>query len=409
MMPKTYLYLWMMKLSNIARLYRLERFGVFIYKVLLWFSLGLVIGLFTAEMQGFVSIWLLFALIPGSIGLAWLFVWGFIRYTDHKAQAATSGLAADEVNAAPARIDSVDYAGVRLMEKRDLLEIKITVFPKFRPPFQTTIRQFMTAEQIEQLQEQHVVTFFEDTHNPGYGRVSLAQPAEEFLIDEPTFRATKIYPEQSKSSFLPLIGRKLTILTRLVNMVLIFALFGFGFFLPFMLTGNVDWLRLRVTYFPQRVVFQYKGNFNAEAFEKAYAKAMAYIGDRQVESLLFYKDYTNVRVEDPDKPGYIGHAIIRGNSVEEGILSLTTSEPDRLFTVDSVSFELLRKVLDDVATDHDIEDIFYIGVRRDTRWGTRDGRIPPDYKQHHVDLHVLFRPDNESLHYHGETGVRLPR
>lgn len=198
-------------------------------------------------------------------------------------------------------------------------------------------------------------------------------------------------------------------LTRLVNMVLIFALFGFGFLSPFMVTGNVDWLRLRVTYFPQKLVFQYKGNFNTEAFGKAYTKAMAYIGDRRVESLLFYKDYTNISVENLDKPGYIEHAIIRGNSVEKGILSLTTSEPDRLFTVDSVSFELLQKVLDDVSTDHNIEDIFYIGVRRDTRWGTRDGRIPPDYKQPHVDIHVLFRPDSESLHYHGETGVRLPR
>jgi len=399
----------MTKLRNWAIPYRLERFGIFIYKVLLWPALGLVIGLFTAEMLGFISAWLLFVFIPGSIGLAWLFVWGFIGYTDRKAQTATSDLASDGKNAFPARIDSVDHGGVRLMEKRDLLVIKMTVFPKFKPPFQTTIRQFMTAEQIEQLQEQHVVTFFEDSHNPGYGRMSLAQPAGELLIDDPAFQATKIYPERRKSSFLPLIGRKLNLLTRSVNMVLIFALFGFGFISPFMVTGNVDWLRLSVIYFPQKLVFQYKGNFNAEAFRKAYAKAMAYIGDRRVESLLFYKDYTNVRVEAPDKPGYIEHAIIRGNSEEEGILSLTTSESDRLFTVDSVSFELLQKVLDDVSTDHNIEDIFYIGVRRDTRWGTRDGRIPPDYKQNHVDIHVLFRPDSESLHYHGETGVRLPR
>ncbi|MGV3761642.1 hypothetical protein [Parapedobacter sp.] len=399
----------MTKLTNSAMPYRLERLGVFIYKVLLWLSLGLVIGLFTAEMQGFISVWLLFVLIPGSIGLAWVFAQVFVGYTDHKARTATSDLASGRTNASAARIDSVDYAGVRLMEKWDLLVIKMTVFSKFTPPFQTTIRQLMTTEQIEQLQEQNVVTFYEDTHNPGYGRVSLTRPAGERLTVETTFRATKIYPERSKSSFLLLIGRNSTILTRLVNMVLIFALFGFGFLSPFMVTGNVDWLRLRVTYFPQRLVFEYKGNFNAEAFRKTYAKAIAYIGDRPVESLLFYKDYTVVRVEDPDNPGYIEHAIIRGNSVEEGILSLTTSEPDRLFTVGSVSFERLRKVLDDVATDHDMEDIFYIGVRRDTRWGTRDGRIPPDYKQHPVDIHVLFRRDSESFHYHGETGVRLPR
>ena len=399
----------MTKLRNNAIPYRLERFGVFIYKVLLWLSLGLVIGLFTAEMQGFISIWLLFVLIPGSIGLAWLFVRGFIAYTDHKCRSATSDPASGRTDASAARIDSVDHGGIRLMEERELLVIRITVFSKFKPPFQTTIRQFMTAEQIERLQELPVVTFYEDTHNPGSGTISLTPPTGELLTGETTAQATKIYPDRSKSSFLPLTGRNSSMLTRLVNMVLIFALFGFGFLSPFMVTGNVDWLRLRVTYFPQKLVFQYKGNFNAEPFKKAYAKAMSYIGNRRVESLLFYKDYTVIMVEDPDKPGYIEHAIIRGNSVEKGILSSMTSDPDRLFTVDSISFELLQKVLDDVSTDHNIEDIFYIGVRRDTRWGTRDGRIPPDYKQNHVDIHVLFRPDSESLHYHGQTGVRLPR
>ena len=304
----------------------------------------------------------------------------FVGYTDHKARTATSDMASDRTNVSAARIDSVDHGGIRLMEEQNLLVIRMTVFSKFKPPFQTTIRQFMTAEQIERLQELPVVTFYEDTHNPGSGTISLTPPTGELLTGETTAQATKIYPERSKYSFLPLIGRNSSMLTRLVNMVLIFALFGFGFLSPFMVTGNVDWLRLRVTYFPQKLVFQYKGNFNTEAFGKAYTKAMAYIGDRRVESLLFYKDYTNISVENLDKPGYIEHAIIRGNSVEKGILSLTTSEPDRLFTVDSVSFELLRKVLDDVSTDHNIEDIFYIGVRRDTRWGTWDGCIPPDYK-----------------------------
>ena len=65
--------------------------------------------------------------------------------------------------------------------------------------------------------------------------------------------------------------------------------------------------------------------------------------------------------------------------------------------------------MDDVETDHDIEDILYIGIRKGIRWGTRDGRIPPDFKQNHVDIHVLFSPNSESLHYHGKTGERLPR
>ena len=70
MMQKTYLYLRMAKLRNNAMNIRLERLGIFIYKILLWLSLGLVIGLFTAEMQGFISVWLLFVLIPG---ICWIY------------------------------------------------------------------------------------------------------------------------------------------------------------------------------------------------------------------------------------------------------------------------------------------------------------------------------------------------
>lgn len=53
-------------------------------------------------------------------------------------------------------------------------------------------------------------------------------------------------------------------------------------------------------------------------------------------------------------------------------------------------------------------NIIYIGVRKDTRWGTRDGRVKPDYDRYHTDIHVVFKGGDESLHYHGETGERLP-
>src|SRR5690606_23349479 len=115
-----------------------------------------------------------------------------------------------------------------------------------------------------------------------------------------------------------LVGRNPNVFTRSVSMALIFAIFAVGFLSPYRVTGNMDWLRLRMTYFPQKLIFQYKGNFNPEAFSKAYDKAIEYIGDRRVESLLFYKDFTAVRAEDPDKPGFIAHTTITANSVEEG-------------------------------------------------------------------------------------------
>ena len=189
----------------------------------------------------------------------------------------------------------------------------------------------------------------------------------------------------------------------------IVALAGFGFFSPYIVTGNVGFLRMRAKYFPQRLIFQYKGNYNPDAFKMAFDRAREYIGDRRIESLLFYKDMTHVGIEMADKPGYTQTMNIRGNSVQGPYLSSMEADPDRLFTLDDVRYDLLQKVLEDVATDHDVSDIGYIGVRKDIRRGTRDGRVKPDYDRYHADIHVVFWGGDESLDYHGGTGERLAK
>lgn len=387
--------------------YWLERLGIFTYKVLVWLFLGIVIGLFLALMQGFLSVWFLFVFVPGSIGLGWVFVLVYISYTDYKARLSASNPAGGSKDAAPALIEQVRHAGLRIMETRELMVVELTVFPTSGEPYQTTVRQLFKLDDLEQLSKGTVVTFYEDVHDTGYGMVSLGLPEGGGAEDLTAFRTGAVFPERRRTGLLLLVGRNPSIFARSVSMVLFLVVFGYGFLSPYIVTGNVDWLRLRITYFPQKLTFQYKGNFNPEAFRKAYDKAMECIGDRRVESLLFYKDFTNVRAEDHDKPGYISHVIIRGNSVEEGILSLTTAEEDRLFTVDAINFELFSKALDDAATEHDIEDIMYIGVRKGIRWGARDRHIRGSI-QHHVDIHVVFEGGQESLHYHGETGERLP-
>lgn len=205
---------------------------------------------------------------------------------------------------------------------------------------------------------------------------------------------------------------RIGVLTKPLSFVLIFSFFSLGFLLPYLVTGNLDWFRLRVKYFPQKLLFQYKGNFNPEVFKKAYDKAIMYIGDRRIESLLFYKDFTELRIERLDKPGYFSNVTIRGNSVSAAFMTSRPDKEDRLFTVDSIRYELLKGALEDAATDHGIEDMMYIGVRKGIRWGTRDGRIPPDYERDHIDIHLTFSSllsPASSLHYNGETGQRLPR
>src|SRR5690606_1577362 len=168
---------------------KLERFGIFCYKALVWLFQGVVIGSFVATIQGFMPIWFTVVHVLGSIGLGWLFSLLFLRYTDRKRaralaqdQAQASGLAA------PARIDSIRFGGLRMMETRELMVIQVTVFQRSDAPYQTTVRQFITVEEGDQLQEGSLVTFFEDPHDHGYGMVSPTLPAGEIPADIKTFQ-----------------------------------------------------------------------------------------------------------------------------------------------------------------------------------------------------------------------------
>lgn len=389
--------------------YWLERFGIFFYKALTWLFLGAVIGSFVAEMQGFMPIWFIVVHILGAIGLGWIFGLLFFWYIDRKRSLILppdQGYGSN--TAAPARIDSIQFGGIRMLETRELMIIKVTVFSRSKERYQTSVRQFMTAEDIGQLHEGAIITFYEDPYDHGYGMVSHTLPAGEIGADVKTFKANKVYPERRKIGLWLLVGRNPNVFTRSVSFMLIFALFGIGFLSPYIVTGNVDWLRLRMKYLPQKLIFQNKGNFNPEAFKKAYDKAVSYIGDRRIESLLFYKGFTAVRIEQADKSGYLQSATIRGNSAETHFIPSTTDDQDRLFTLESIRYDLLEKALDDAAKDHHIKDVMYIGFRKDRRWGTRDARIPPDYTQLYLDIHIVFEGGEKSLDYNGETGERLP-
>src|SRR5690606_28399033 len=278
-------------------------------------------------------------------------------------QAQASGLAA------PARIDSIRFGGLRMMETRELMVIQVTVFQRSEKHYQTTVRQLMTVEEGDQLQEGSLVTFFEDPHDHGYGMVSPTLPAGETPADIKTLQADKVYPERRKTGLWLLVGRNPNKVARSVSFILIFALFGIGFISPYAITGNVDWLRLRITYFPQKLIFQDKGNFNPEVFKKAYDKAVTYIGDRRIESLLFYKDFTAITVAQTDTPGHLRSAVLRGNSVEPHLTPSAPDEADRLLTLEAVRYGVSKNAWNAAPKDHNVEGIMYIGFRKSVRWG----------------------------------------
>lgn len=383
---------------------KLERFGIFCYKAVVWLFLGVVIGSFVAEIQGFMPIWFIAVHVLGAIGLGWLFIALLFRYLDRKrARALAQDRAHASSHCAPARVDSIQFGGVRMMETRELTIVQVTVFPRSDAPYQTTVRQFMTAEDLDQLPEGALITFCEDPHDQGYGTVLPTLPTEEIPADMEAYQADTVYPERRNTGLWLLVGRNPSRIARSLSFILIFALFGIGFLSPYIVTGNLDWLRLRMEYFPQKLIFQDKGNFNPEAFSKAYDKAVAYIGDRRIESLLFYKDFTAVKVEHTGKAGHLRSATIRGNSVQAYFMPSSPADQERLFTVESVRFDILKKALDDAAKDYDIEDIMYIGFRKDTRWN-----MPGPSRERYVDVHIVFEGGETSLDYNGETGERLP-
>lgn len=381
-----------------------ERFGIFCYKALVWLFFGVIVGSLVAQIQGFLPIWFIPAYILGTIGLGWLFIVLLFHYTDRKRARA---LANDPVHAsshtAPARVDSIQFDGVRMMETRELMVIQVTVFPRSNAPYQTTVRQFVTAEDLGQLQGGALVIFYEDPHDRGYGTVLPTLPAGEIPADVSTFQADTIYPERRRTGLWLLVGRRPNRVARSVSFMLILALFGIGFLSPYIVTGNVDWLRLRLKYFPQKLIFQDRGNFNPEMFEKAYGKAISYIGNRRIESLLFYKDFTAVSVEQNDNAGYLRSVTIRGNSVEAHLMPSSPDVQDRLFNVELIQYDILKKALENAAIDHDIEDIMYIGFRKGLRWS-----MPVPRRKRYVDIHIVFEGGERSLDYNGKTGERLP-
>lgn len=385
----------------------LERLRIFIFKVLVWLFFGAVIGSFFAQIHGLMPIWFLIVYLFGTILLFMVFSAIYIRYIDVKvSRISEMGQEPEVGRGCPARIEKISDGGLRMVESSDLKIFELTVFPKNREPYQTSIHQYILEGDLDMFDPSKLVTFYEDEHNQGYGTISFHPPETNSPISYNPIGEEKIYPGRHKMTHL--FARNPNWFTRKLNVGLIIVIFSLGFLSPFVLTGNFDWLRFRITYFPQKLIFQDKGNFNPEIFERAYYKAIDYIGDRRIESLLFYKEFTDIRIEDSKRSGYFGNVTIRGDSDGRRFMVYEAHDMERVFTADSIRYELFKKALDDAATDHKLENILYIGVRKGIRWGTRDGRIPPDYKQDHIDIHIVFKGGKKSLSYSGKTGERLP-
>src|SRR5690606_35748819 len=135
---------------------------------------------------------------------------------------------------------------------------------------------------------------------------------------------------------------------------------------------------------------------------------IAYIGNRRVESLLFYKDFTAVTVEKEHRKNVFDNATIRGASISAHTNPSSIHYETDLFAVNDFSLPILKKALADVARKHNLKDLIYVGLRRDYRWETWRGNGSPD-RTKYADIKFAFKGGNSSLRYNGKTGVRVTR
>lgn len=380
-----------------------EKIAVFCYKALAWMILGVAIGSFVALLQGFLPVWFTVVFVLSLVGLGMVFIQLFFKYIDNKQVQLMHEAAQGRIDLVPARIDSVQFGGVRFMEKRELLYIQITVFPPHSSPYQTIIRQVLSLTEQEELEHGKLVMFYENHHNPGYGTI-LLRKAGVLPAEMASTQASKRYPLQGSALWFPLGSAYSKGVLKWVSVAMAVCLFGVGFISPYMATGNTDWFVLRMKYFPQKLTFDNKGNFNEELLRKSFDKAVEYIDGRKVVSLLFYKDFTEAQIRQAVDSERMLRAVIRGNSVSaRRMLGANFDEEDQ-FDVDEIRYEVMEKALDDLAKEYDVSDIMYMGFRKDIRW-----HLPVEQRTDFMDLHIVMEGGKTSFLYDGKTGKRLPK
>src|SRR5690606_13598827 len=97
-----------------------EKRAVFCYIALAWMLLGVAIGSFVALLQGFLPVWFTVVFVLSLVGLGMVFIQLFFKYIDNKQVQLMHEAVQGRIDLVPARIDSVQFGGVRFMEKREL-------------------------------------------------------------------------------------------------------------------------------------------------------------------------------------------------------------------------------------------------------------------------------------------------
>lgn len=347
----------------------------FVFKALTWIGIGAFIGMITAGSGGMIpNSWIPFTII-GFIALTFLWAIVFTSGLSSKIKKMTTNgenIGGGNARRVPARVEKLEEVGLVVNNFNHQFKFTLTVFPDTGEPYQTTIRQFITMGELPNFYTGRFVSFIEDGENPGYGMIEISpneawrdkvyDPVEKFK----NVKAQKVYPDKGSSIF-PNEAGKVSGSRLAFGIVLSLAFLGIGFSLPFALSGNFDQLISDVRDLPKTLTGQNIGNFDGENLDKAYQKAIEYIGNRKAEKILIYDKFISLSVEAEGKQNAYDDVTLRGNSAEvRPNSSSSLVNPEQLFTTNEASLPILKKVLAESLKKYDVKNLTYVGFRKQT-------------------------------------------
>lgn len=354
----------------------------FVFLAALWITIGAFSGFIVAGANGVVpDSWIPFVVI-GSIAASFLFSGLFVssmtRNLKGTLETAEGGISPGR--RVLARVGKLQEAGLTVSNFNHLFIFTLTVFPEHGDPYETVIRQFITMGELPNFYTGRFVVFVEDAESPGYGLIDKDPPEDwQQMAAEPpgtykTQKAERSYPDKGTR----LLGGDLDQSARMsparltANLIATLAFLVLGFLVPFALVpGGMETVKTFVQDLPNTITGRDEGNFDQEKLRKAYDRAVAYAGDRQIYSMNIYQGYVKLTIENPTRENAYDDVVMRGAVVDSQPNGTSASiKPEETFRISDTNFSTLEHALDDALMHGDKNQLTYIGLRNRSAMST---------------------------------------
>lgn len=130
------------------------------------------------------------------------------------------------------------------------------------------------------------------------------------------------------------------------------------------MTGGIETVTTFVQDLPKTLTGRDEGNFDQEKLRKAYDRAVAYAGNRQIYRMNIYKDYVKLTIANPARENAYDDITMRGAVVDSRPDGTSASiKPEETFRVSDTNFATLEHALGDALMHGDKNRPSYMGFR----------------------------------------------